>query len=652
MCGIFGFGFQQRRPPEEWLRSVALKMQTTLQHRGPDDGGVWTDTHAGLALGHRRLSILDLSAAGRQPMLSACGRWVITYNGEVYNFQELRSELESLGHMFRGHSDTEVILAAIAQWGIENAVRRLNGMFAFGVWDQETHTLTLARDRVGKKPLYYGWCGDVFLFGSELKALRAHPDFASEIDRGALGLFLQYSCVPAPYSIYKHLKKLPAASLLSIDLRCPAESPAPRVYWSAREVAQHGERQPYQGSFEEATQTLDTLLRDAVSQRMIADVGLGALLSGGIDSTTIVALMQSMSAKPVQTFSIGFREPKFNEAQHALAIARHLGTDHTELYVTAQDTMAVLPQLPSVYDEPFADPSQIPTFLLSQLARREVSVALSGDGGDELFIGYKRYTSWLKQWDTRCVRNPLWLRRGQAKALKAISQAGWRVFEPHGSVSPPPIPKWLRLGTVLEKRARGITALSPVEFYACKHAQYEPIQDLIQQSEDSSSQLTSANAWPEVTELVRGLLYMDFACYLADDVLVKVDRASMAVSLEVRCPLLDYRVVELAWSLPLGMRLDQSGGKRILRQVLKRYVPSTLTERPKMGFGVPVGDWVRGPLRDWAENLLDEKRLREEGFLQADAVRRIWHQHLSGWHNHKNLVWNLLMFQAWYEVNS
>jgi asparagine synthase (glutamine-hydrolysing) len=389
----FGFGFQQRRPPEEWLRAVALTMQATLQHRGPDDGGVWTDTPAGLVLGHRRLSILDLSAAGRQPMLSACGRWVITYNGEVYNFQQLRSELKSLGHTFRGHSDTEVILAAIAQWGIENAVRRLNGMFAFGVWDQETHTLTLARDRVGKKPLYYGWCGDVFLFGSELKALRAHPDFEPTIDRSVLGLFLQYSWVPAPYSIYTHVQKLPAASLLSIDLRAPAKFPAPRVYWSARDVAEHGERQPYRGSFEEATQTLDTLLRDAVSQRMIADVNLGALLSGGIDSTTIVALMQSMSSKPVQTFSIGFREPKFNEAQHALAIARHLGTDHTELYVTAQDAMAVLPHLPSVYDEPFADPSQIPTFLLSKLARRKVSVALSGDGGDELFIGYKRAQS-------------------------------------------------------------------------------------------------------------------------------------------------------------------------------------------------------------------------------------------------------------------
>jgi asparagine synthase (glutamine-hydrolysing) len=389
---------------------------------------------------------------------------------------------------------------------------------------------------------------------------------------------------------------------------------------------------------------------------MIADVNLGALLSGGIDSTTIVALMQSMSSKPVQTFSIGFREPKFNEAQHALAIARHLGTDHTELYVTAQDAMAVLPHLPSVYDEPFADPSQIPTFLLSKLARRKVSVALSGDGGDELFIGYKRYTSWLKQWNTRCVRNPLWLRRGQANALKAIGRTGWRAFEPRDSLSPTLIPKWLRLGTLLEKRARGITALSPVEFYACKHAQYERMQDLVQdlgqQPEDSSSPLARPDVWPEVTELVRGMLYMDFACYLADDVLVKVDRASMAVSLEVRCPLLDHRVVELAWSLPLAMRLNQSGGKRILRQVLRRYVPATLTERPKMGFGVPVGDWVRGPLRDWAESLLDEKRLREEGFLRPDAVRRIWHQHLSGWHNHKNLVWNLLMFQAWYEANS
>ena len=651
MCGIFGFGFQRRRPPEEWLRSVALTMQATLQHRGPDDAGVWTDTHVGLALGHRRLSILDLSAAGRQPMLSACERWMITYNGEVYNFQELRSELENLGHTFRGHSDTEVILAAISEWGVENALQRLNGMFAFGVWDQKERTLTLARDRVGKKPLYYGWCGDVFLFGSELKALRAHPDFEPRIDYGALSLFLQYSWVPAPASIYTHIRKLPAASLLCVDLQDASESLTPHLYWSARDILEQGERQPYNGSFEEATQALDTLLRDAVSQRMIADVSLGALLSGGIDSTIIVALMQSMSATPVQTFSIGFHEPKFNEAQHARAIARHLGTKHTELYVTAQDSMAVLPQLPSMYDEPFADPSQIPTFLLSKLARGAVSVALSGDGGDELFMGYKHYGTWPKQWNTSYTRAPLWLRRGQANALKAVGRAGWSVVKPSGSVSPSRIFTWLRLGDMLEKRARGITALTPRQFYTDKHAHYERTQDLLQQAGHTPSLLTNPDAWPDVSEVVRGMLYMDFACPLTDKILVKVDRASMAVSLEVRSPLLDYRVVEFAWSLPLSMHLDPSGGKRILRQVLQRYVPTTLTERKKMGFGIPVADWVRGPLRDWAESLLDEKRLREEGFLQPDAVRQIWHQHLTGWHNHKGILWNLLMFQAWHETH-
>ena len=626
-------------------------MAHQLAHRGPDDSGAWTDVKAGTALGHRRLSILDLSPTGRQPMVSEGGRFVITYNGEVYNFQELRRELEALGHTFRGHSDTEVVLAAIARWGIEEALPRMNGMFAFALWDAHSRTLTLARDRVGKKPLYYGWCGDAFLFGSELKALRVHPNFDPAIDRDALGLFIQYSWIPAPYCIFKNIRKLPAGTFLTITPQTCRESPSPKAYWSARRVAEQGEREPFSGSLEEATETLDSLLRDAVARRMVADVDLGALLSGGIDSTTVVSLMQAMSSRPVKTFSIGFREPEFNEAEHALAIARHLGTDHTELYVTAKDSMAVIPQLPTMYDEPFADASQIPTYIVSRLAHKQVKVALSGDGGDELFAGYKRYTNCLRRW-AYCRPLPLRLRRAAVTAVGAIDRAGWAMFGTRRPVGPSTMPKQHSLWAKIERTARGLSAANPQELFARMHARCGDPAEFVPGAATTPTVLTDPGRWANVAEPMQALMHLDLAEYLPDDVLTKVDRASMAVGLEERCPFLDYRVIQFAWSLPLGMRINHAGGKRVLKGVLERYVPRPLTDRPKMGFGVPVADWVRGPLREWAEDLLDDKRIREQGFLRPEAVRLTWRQHLSGWHNHDILLWSVLMFQAWLRTNA
>jgi asparagine synthase (glutamine-hydrolysing) len=628
------------------MRGTALAMAERLRHRGPDDFGVWTDASAGAALGHRRLAIIDLSAAGAQPMLSECGRFVIAYNGEVYNFRELRRELEGAGHKFRGGSDTEVVLAAIREWGVEDALQRMNGMFAFGLWDTVSRCLTLARDRAGKKPLYYGWCGDVFLFGSELKALRAHPEFDSEIDRDALGLFLQYSRIPSPYSIFECVRKLPAGTFLEVTARGSPEDASPRSYWSAREVAERGEREPFPGSYEEATDELEALLGDAVAHRMISDVPLGALLSGGIDSTAIVALMQARSPRPVRTFSIGFREPKYNEAEFALAIARHLRTEHTELYVTAEDGMAVIPQLPALYDEPFADSSQIPTFLVSELARRDVTVALSGDGGDELFAGYERYFRCLQHWnDWR--RFPHVLRRGASGALLALARESWRWLGPRDVTGEEEVAEWRRFAAKLEKRAGRLPAASIGELAARLHARCERGGDFVIGARPASCALDDPHGWADVAQPLQLMMYIDFTGFLNDDILVKVDRASMGVSLEVRCPLLDHRVVEFAWSLPIPMRVANDGGKRILRQVLERYVPRELTERPKRGFRVPIASWLRGPLRDWAEALLDENRLREQGLLRPEAVGTLWRQHLVGWRNHEVQIWSILMLQGW-----
>jgi asparagine synthase (glutamine-hydrolysing) len=658
MCGIAGFQSRgAHHPPDSSLRIIRA-MISTLVHRGPDDSGVWIDPEVGLAFGHRRLSILDLSTAGRQPMVSRCGGYVLIYNGEIYNFPELRHQLEQRGYTFRGHSDTEVLLAAIACWGVAEVLPRLNGMFAFALWDRGRRCLTLARDRTGKKPLYYGWCRNgSFVFGSESKALRAHPDFDPEVDRDALGLFVQYSWIPAPYSIYARVRQLPAGNMLTVTSTSAPNQIQPSTYWSAREEAERNSRTPLSMSPEAATSAVEDLLRAAVTKRMTADVGLGAFLSGGIDSSTVVALMQSISAKPVQTFAIGYHETKYNEAEYAKAIARHLKTDHTELYVTPADCLDVISKLPVVYDEPFADYSQIPTYLVSRLARQKVTVALSGDGGDELFGGYEAYVHDLRDWQRQLMlwqHCPSFARRGLTALIANLGPGGRRLLRPRkgadASVG------WVRAKLAnklrrVEQRGRRILPHGTgAELHARLRAHVARADELVIGARPVASALTDPRHWADVSDPVLAMMFVDFVTYLTDDVLTKVDRASMGVSLEVRCPLLDPAIVVFAWRLPSSMRIGPNGGKLIMRNLLARYVPRDLFERPKRGFNVPIVEWLRGPLRDWAEDLLDPRRLHEQGFLNARAVRQVWQEHLAGRQPHAFLVWSLIMFQAWYEV--
>ncbi len=646
MCGITGFIDLAKASPEEHLLSLATAMADTLTHRGPDAGDAWADAGAGVALGHRRLSIQDLSPAGRQPMHSSDRRYVIVFNGEIYNFRDLQQELAALGHVFRGHSDTEVLLAAIVQWGLPQTLPRLLGMFAFGLWDRQERTLHLARDRAGKKPLYYGRCGNSFLFGSELKALRRHPGFEHEIDRDALAGFLQHSWVPGPRSIYRAIRKLPAGCSLAL---VAGGEPLIQAYWDATEVARSGERDPFQGSMTDAADELERLLCDATERRMISDVPLGALLSGGFDSTTVVSLMQRLSDRPVKTFTIGFDEADYDESVHARAIAEHLGTDHTELTVTHNDALEVIPQLPQMYDEPFADASQIPTYIVSRLARGRVTVALSGDGGDELFAGYKRYRRALRD-ARRWSGLPGGLGRGVARLLHGGEELGWKTLQPRPGADS--MAKWRYFAAGLDRNAAGLTTSDPVVLFSGQRARIASGAALVPGAHDIDYPLGDIAAAVSLAEPMQGMMLYDFTSYLVDDILVKVDRASMAVSLEVRSPFLDHRVVEFAWRLPLALRWGERGGKLVVRELLQRYVPPALTERPKAGFGVPVGEWLRGPLRDWAESLIDPGRIRSRGLLDEQGITTLWRQHLCGWRDHSDVLWSVLMFQAWLENES
>ena len=648
MCGISGLLDMSRRCGNHELQRTVLKMVSTLHHRGPDDVGTWADAEAGIALGHRRLSIVDLSPEGHQPMRSVCGRYVISFNGEVYNFKELRRELETLGYTFRGHSDTEVMLSCISQWGIHPAVIRFNGMFAFALWDRQERELHLVRDRLGEKPLYYGWIGKVLVFGSELKALRAHPGFRMEVDRDALALYLRHNYVPAPYSIYKGISKVLPGTIVTIasgDAHCP---PKVTPYWSVKDAVERGLAEPFTGSDTEAVACLNELLKDTVKHRMVADVPLGAFLSGGIDSSTIVALMQAQTERPVQTFTVGFHEAAFNEAEHAKAVARHLGTAHTELYVTPEETMAVIPKLPLLYDEPFADSSQIPTFLISELARRDVTVVLSGDAGDELFGGYERYflgySIWNKiGWMPEMAKNPV------AHGLRMLPAKSWdNIFR----MLDPLLPKFLRYrnpGEKLHKLAQMLTAGGSNGLYVLMGSHWTDPASVVIGGSEPVTVFTDPSARMDRLHPQERMMYLDTMSYLPDDILVKVDRASMGVSLESRVPFLDHRIVEFAWQIPLSMKIRNGQGKWLLRQLLYKYVPQALIDRPKMGFGVPIDTWLRGPLREWAEDLLDEKKMRDQGFLNADPIREKWHQHVSGNGNWEYHLWDVLMFQAWLE---
>lgn len=655
MCGFTGFLHSNPSVEGElancWLRNMA----NAIVHRGPDSDGYWVDSETGIGLAHRRLAIVDLSPAGAQPMASASGRYMLAFNGEVYNHLALRGELwmdphfrgVDSGGVWRGHSDTETLLAGFEAWGIEATVSKCIGMFAFAVWDKHTRSLTLARDRLGEKPLYYGWQGQgsaaVFLFGSELSALRRHPAFAAEVSRDALALYMRHNCIGGGHSIYAGIRKLPPGHLLTLSLA--QREPVLRAWWSGADVAAQGVVRPFIGSPEQAVDALEALLRDAVGQQMMADVPLGAFLSGGIDSSTVVALMQAQSSRPVRTFSIGFHEAGYNEAEHAKAVARHLGTNHTELYVTPEQALAVIPKLPTLYSEPFADSSQIPTFLVSQLAREHVTVSLSGDAGDELFCGYNRYQMTAGLWN-KVSRVPRPLRQWAAGLITAVPTGAWDKL---GGVLPASLGG--RVGDKLHKGAVLMGSHSAADLYRGMVSHWaDPARVVLGASEPATVLTGAQTALPGLGDVER-MMALDMLSYLPDDILVKVDRAAMGVSLETRVPFLDHRVVEFAWSLPLHYKLRNGVTKWPLRQVLYRHVPRELIERPKMGFGVPIDHWLRGPLREWAETLLSESRLRQEGFFDPVPIRRKWAEHLSGGRNWQYHLWDVLMFQAWLEEN-
>jgi asparagine synthase (glutamine-hydrolysing) len=582
-------------------------------------------------------------------MLSASGRHVVVFNGEIYNFQALRKELSRDDSVWRGHSDTEVMLAAFERWGVPGALRRFNGMFAFALWDRHERTLYLARDRLGEKPLYYGWLGHTFVFSSELKALRAHPAWRGEIDRDAVAVYLRHGFVPAPYSIYKGIGKLPAAHSLCVPLSSDAPTADPQPYWSLKEAAESGVANPLTHDENASAAELDELLRDAVQIRTLADVPVGVFLSGGVDSSTVVALMQAQSSCPVKSFSIGFEQRSYNEAPHAKEIARVLGTDHTELYVSAAEAMDVVPRLPHIYDEPFADPSQIPTILVSQLARQAVTVALSGDGGDELFCGYVRYFWGRRLWN-KISPVPNALRTIASRALTAIPHSSWDTLIGGLLRYVPSTALGEVTGDRVHKFAEVLSAPSTDVFYRRLTSQWNDPSSVVIGSRELSTTLMDRTSWAALDDFTQRMMYLDAMMYLPDDILVKVDRATMSTSLEARVPLLDHRVVEYAWRVPLNMKIRNGQSKWLLRQVLYKYVPAELIERPKTGFGVPIDSWLRGPLRDWADTLLQPSTLQSHGIFEIEPIRQKWREHLSGARNWQNQLWNVLMFQSWLEA--
>ena len=654
MCGLAGFITAGDDNPSEVMARFLTAMSNAITHRGPNDEGSWSDAEAGVWLGHRRLSIVDLSSAGHQPMQSASGRYMIAFNGEIYNHLSLRQEIEAAGEApsWCGCSDTETLLQGFDFWGIQGTVERAVGMFTFAVWDRQNATLILGRDRLGEKPLYYGWQGRggsaVFLFGSELKALRKHPAFESNVNRGALSLQLRHNCIPAPYSIYEGISKLLPGSLLSVS----RQQPKPRVwaYWSVAEVAKSGITNVFSGSDQQAVDKLESLLKDSVSKQMVADVPLGAFLSGGVDSSTIVALMQAQSTNPVKTFTIGFNEESYNEAAQAKMVAQHLGTDHTELYVTAEQARSVIPFLANLYDEPFSDSSQIPTFLLSQLARQHVTVSLSGDAGDELFCGYNRYQMTANLW-RKVATVPMPLRRLVARGLTSISPHTLDRLVTTLSRFMSGSALLANAGGKLHKGAEVLSSQSAHDLYLGLVSHWTDLDSVVIRGQEPPSLLTGNLPNLDGLDDVQRMMALDMMTFLPDDILTKLDRAAMGVSLETRVPFLDHRLVEFAWSLPQSMKLRDGKSKWALRQVLYRYVPKALIERPKMGFGVPIDSWLRGPLREWAEDLLSEARLKHEGFLNYVPIRKKWTEHLSGRRNWQYQLWDVLMFQAWLEKN-
>ena len=644
MCGIAGLIDTGSSGSSDGLRALIEAMTTALSHRGPDDHGLWIDAARGLALGQRRLSIVDLSQAGHQPMVSANGRFVIVYNGEVYNHQETRKELEALGVSFRGTSDTEVILEACAAWSVERTLPKLNGMFAFALWDREQHTLRLVRDRLGIKPLYWAKFGRLFLFGSELKALRAHRSWAPKVRPDAIAAYMRHVYIPGPHTIYEGVRKLEPGTILTWNVGDNSE-PTLERYWDLSEIERRGRSARNKPSSPQLEEELHLLLKDAVKRRMVADVPLGAFLSGGVDSSTVASLMQSQSAVPIKTYTVGFAQNQFDEAPYARAVAQHLGTDHTELYVSPEDALSVIPDLPHWYDEPFADSSQIPTLLVSRLTRQHVTVALSGDGGDELFAGYQRYF-WNRKLQTWFDRVPRGVRGVAGWGLRALSPElrSWAIEQ-----LPSPVRRIITEGRI-EKLSDVLNASDAAALYRRILSLWPNPSALVPGTTEARGRLWEQGLTAGLDPMIEAPQFIDTLTYLPDDILTKVDRASMAFGLEARVPLIDYRVVELSWRLPMAMKVRDGRGKWILRQILDRYVPKHLIDRPKMGFGVPLGDWLRGPLREWAEDLLSESSLTQQGLLNTALVRRTWSEHLTGRQERADQLWAILMLQAWMRV--
>lgn len=649
MCGFSGFlGYQGMEASA--VEHIALRMGRAILHRGPDGSGIWLEHSAELAFVHRRLAIIDLSPAGHQPMASGSGRYTIVFNGEIYNHVNLRSELEAETgpQCWRGHSDTETLLGCFDHWGIEKTLEKSVGMFAIAMWDKVGDCLVLARDRIGEKPLYYGVQQGVFMFASELKSLKCHPAFIGKMNRNAIALQLRHNYIPAPYSIYEGIGKLPPGTILRIPSSGGnyqlTTSPVP--YWSLPAVVEHSKKHGFQGSATEAIDALDGLLRNSVKLQSMADVPLGAFLSGGIDSSLIASLLQSQSGAPVNTFTIGFNEAGYDEAVHAKAIARHLGTRHTELYVSAQQALDVIPGLATIYDEPFSDSSQIPTFLVAQMTRKAVTVSLSGDGGDELFGGYTRYFGTARWWD-RIQTIPVWMRHRMSQALSLAGPEAWNRLGGAAALVTGRKERWQDIGNGVTKLAGVLSVDNSSELYRHFVTHWtEPAQVVIGGVEPPTQVSHPGMHLPSIVEQMMAL---DTLSYLPDDILVKVDRAAMASSLETRVPFLDHRVLEFAWTLPLHLKIRDGQGKWILRQVLNKYVPASLLDRPKMGFRIPLDSWLRGPLREWAESLLDETRLRNEGIFEPTIIRKRWEEHLSGKRNWQYHLWDILMFQAWAE---
>lgn len=654
MCGIAGLASLRERFSSGQLAANVQRMAERLVHRGPDDAGVYVDTAAQVALSFRRLSIIDLSREGHQPMSSASGRYHLVFNGEIYNFRELRRGLEANGQVFRGHSDTEVLLAAIEAWGLPEALKRAKGMLALALWDRARRELSLARDRVGKKPVYYGWANGCFVFASELKAICAMPQFWPTVDRDALTLLLRHNYIPAPYSIYRGIFKLCQAEFLTLPIEAlsaqpdySALEPYRRRYWRWRDAVRAGANDSYEGSEQDACRDLQASLRTAVRSRMVADVPLGALLSGGIDSSIVAALMQAESSAPVKTFSIGFHERDYNEASFAKEVAVHLGTDHTELYVSPAEAMAVIPALPTIFDEPLADVSQIPTHMVSRLARKQVTVALSGDGGDELFGGYTRYLL------ARNLRRTLFAlpgpgRRALAGLIERVPARRWdRLLAPLGPI----LPKGARIrpGDKLSKLVPLLRCANPIGLYRNLFSQWQDPVAVVRDGTEPPTAFTDISDRSAAGGFIAQMMHLDSISYLPENILTKVDRASMAVSLEIRCPLLDSDLIDFAWRLPMKFKVRDGKGKWLLRQLLYQYVPRELVERPKMGFDVPIGRWLAGDLRGWAEDLLDEHKIRSQGFFEPEPIRRCWNEHIEGTRNWQYRLWNVLVFQAWLE---